>query len=139
MAPSLVQFSGEWYILIYTHTNINIGLYKTYIIWLSAKRCASCRVGVLTANKIRFKHFVLLLCMCVHNWSILQWKQYQSQIWSCWHNIYFWKWKRHGIRPLKMDTLTVSAFDAFIHVHDESKHYLSHWFVQRRYCFTQRM
>ena len=77
------------------------------------------------------------VCMCVHNWSILQWKQYQSQIWSCWHNIYFWKWKRHGIRPLKMDTLTVSAFDAFIHVHDESKHYLSHWFVQRRYCFTQ--
>ena len=34
--------------------------------------------------------------------------------------------KCHRIRPLKMDTLTVSAFDAFIHVHDESKHYLSH-------------
>ena len=29
--------------------------------------------------------------------------------------------KRHGIRPLKTDTLTVSAFDVFIHVHDESK------------------
>ena len=28
--------------------------------------------------------------------------------------------KRHGIRPLKTDTLTASAFDAFIHVHDES-------------------
>ena len=37
--------------------------------------------------------------------------------------------KRHGIRPLKTDTLTVSAFDAFIHVHDESKHYLSHRFA----------
>ena len=45
--------------------------------------------------------------------------------------------KRHGIWPLKMDTLTVSAFDAFIHVHDESKLYLSHWFEQWRYCFTQ--
>ena len=45
--------------------------------------------------------------------------------------------KSHGIRPLKMNTLTVSALDAFIHVHDESKHYLSHRFVQRRYRFTQ--
>ena len=37
--------------------------------------------------------------------------------------------KCHGIWPLKTDTLTVSAFDAFIHVHDKSKHYLSnlHW------------
>ena len=34
--------------------------------------------------------------------------------------------KHHGIRPLKMDTLTVNAFNAFIHVHNESKHYLSH-------------
>ena len=45
--------------------------------------------------------------------------------------------KRHGIRPQKMETLTVSAFDAFIHIHDKSKHYLSHQFVQRRYRFTQ--
>ena len=29
--------------------------------------------------------------------------------------------------------LTVSTYDAFIHVHDESKHYLSHQLVQRRY------
>ena len=35
--------------------------------------------------------------------------------------IFFETEKRHGIRPLKTDTLTVSAFDAFIHVHDESK------------------
>ena len=34
--------------------------------------------------------------------------------------------KRHKIQPLKTDMLTVSAFDAFVHVHDESKHYLSH-------------
>ena len=45
--------------------------------------------------------------------------------------------KRHGIRPLKTDTLTVSAFDAFIHVLDESKHYLSHQLVQKKYHFTQ--
>ena len=51
--------------------------------------------------------------------------------------IFFESEKRHEIRPLKMDTLTVSAFDAFIHVHDESKHYLSHRFAQRRYRFTQ--
>ena len=43
--------------------------------------------------------------------------------------------KRHGIQPLKTDMLAVSAFDAFIHTHDESKHYLSHQFVQRRYRF----
>ena len=47
--------------------------------------------------------------------------------------------KRHGIQPLKMDTVTVSAFDAFIHLHDESKHYLSHQYVQRRYRFTQHI
>ena len=41
--------------------------------------------------------------------------------------------KRHRIRPLKMDMLMASTSDAFIPVHDESKHYLSHKFVQRRY------
>ena len=51
--------------------------------------------------------------------------------------IFFESEKRHEIWPLKMDTLTVSTFDAFIHVHDESKHYLSHRFAQRRYRFTQ--
>ena len=45
--------------------------------------------------------------------------------------------KCHQIRPLKMDTLMVSTFNAFIQVHDESKHYLSHRFAQRRYRFTQ--
>ena len=51
--------------------------------------------------------------------------------------IFFESEKRHKIRPLKMDTLTASTFDAFVHVHDESKHYLSHRFAQRRYRFTQ--
>ena len=38
-------------------------------------------VRFLTVNKIHFKHFVLLLlCVCVHNWSVSQWKQYELQI-----------------------------------------------------------
>ena len=36
--------------------------------------------------------------------------------------VFFESEKRHEIRPLKSDTLTVSTFDAFIHVHDKSKH-----------------
>ena len=33
-------------------------------------------VGFLTVNKICLKHFVLfLLCVCIHNWSVSQWKQ----------------------------------------------------------------
>ena len=51
--------------------------------------------------------------------------------------IFFESEKHHKIWPLKMDLLTVSAFDAFIYVHDESKHYLSHQFAQRRYRFPQ--
>ena len=31
--------------------------------------------------------------------------------------LFFESEKRHEIRPLKTDTLMVSAFDAFIHVH----------------------
>ena len=51
-------------------------------------------VGFLTVNKICLKHFVLLLlCVCIHNWSVSQWKQYELQIWSSWRNIIFWKWK----------------------------------------------
>ena len=29
--------------------------------------------------------------------------------------------KRHGIQPLKMDTLMLSALNAFIHIHNKSK------------------
>ena len=39
--------------------------------------------------------------------------------------------KCHGIQPLKTDTLTLGASDAFMHVYDKSKHYLSHRCVQR--------
>ena len=62
-------------------------------IWLSAK---STKWGLDSwlSIKICFKHFVLLLlCVCVHNWSVSQWKQYKLQIWSSWRNINFWKWK----------------------------------------------
>ena len=53
--------------------------------------------------------------------------------------LFFESEKHHKIWPLKTDTLTVSTFkfNAFIHVHDESKHYLSHQFAQSRYRFTQ--
>ena len=40
--------------------------------------------------------------------------------------LFFESEKCHEIRPLKTDMLTASTFDAFIYVHDESKHYLSH-------------
>ena len=51
-------------------------------------------VRFLTVNKICFKHFVLLLlCVCLYNWSVSQWKQYELQIWSSWRNIIFGKWK----------------------------------------------
>ena len=51
-------------------------------------------VGILTVNKICLKHFVLLLlCVCVHNWSVSQWKQHELKIWSSWRNIIFGKWK----------------------------------------------
>ena len=63
----------------------------------SGRLCASANGGgvrFLTVNKIRLKHFVLLLlCVCVHNWSVPLWKQYKLQIWSSWRDIIFWKWK----------------------------------------------
>ena len=36
--------------------------------------------------------------------------------------LFFESEKHHKIRPLKTDMLTVSVFDAFIHVHDKLKH-----------------
>ena len=43
---------------------------------------------------------MLLLCVCIHNWSVSQWKQYKLQIWSSWRNIIFWKWKvPHNLTP----------------------------------------
>ena len=71
--------------------------------------------------------------VCVDNWSVAKWKQYGA----AGAILIFESEKRHQIWPLKMDMLTVSAFDAFIHIHVKSKHYLSHWFVHRRYRFTR--
>ena len=51
--------------------------------------------------------------------------------------IFFESEKRDEIRPLKTDMLTVRTVDAFIHIPDESKHYLSHRFAHRRYRLTQ--
>ena len=66
---------------------------KTYIYDL-VQNGVQMGVGFLTVNKIHFKHFVLwLLCVCVHNWSVSQWKQSELQIWNSWGNIIFWKWK----------------------------------------------
>ena len=45
--------------------------------------------------------------------------------------------KHHGIWPLKTGTLTMSASDAFIHVHDESKHYLSHQSVKQEILLSR--
>ena len=53
--------------------------------------------------------------------------------------LFFESEKRHEIRHLKMDMLTVSTFDASIHVHDESKHYLSHRFTQEISLYTGRI
>ena len=38
-------------------------------------------VGFLIVNKICFKRFVFLLFyVCIHNWSVSQWKQYELQL-----------------------------------------------------------
>ena len=60
----------------FTHTDTHTQRHPH--IWLSAKRCANGGVRFLIVNKICFKYFVLLLlCVCVHNWSVSQWKQYE--------------------------------------------------------------
>ena len=92
-------------------------------------------VGFLTVNKIR-----LSCCCFVCAFTIGQYhsgNNMSSKSGAAGEILIFESKKRYGIQPLKMDKLTVSAFDAFIHVHDASKHYLSHQFVQRRYRFTQ--
>ena len=62
-------------------------------IWLSAKRCANGGSDFWLSIKSVSNTVLLLLCVCVHNWSVSQWKQYDLQIWSSWRNIIFWKWK----------------------------------------------
>ena len=99
-------------------------------------------VRFFTVNKIHLKHFVLLLlCVCIYNWFIIG--QYHSgnnmssKSEAAGEILFFESEKCHEIRPLKTEMLTVSTFNAFVHVHDESKHYLSHQSAQRRYRFTQ--
>ena len=53
--------------------NVVIHTHVYFYICLSAKKVHKWGVQFLTVNKIRFKHFVLLLlCVCVHNWSVSQ-------------------------------------------------------------------
>ena len=84
----------------------------------------------MTVNKIHLKHFVLLLlCVCVHNWSVSVYhsrNNMSSKSEAAGEILFFESEKRHKIQPLKTDTFTVSTFDAFVHIHDASKHYLSH-------------
>ena len=61
-----------------------------HIYMTSCQKVRKWGVEFFTVNKICFKHFVLLLlCVCVHNWSVSQWEQYELQIWSSWRNIIF--------------------------------------------------
>ncbi len=107
-------------------------------IWLSAKRCAN--GGSDFWLSIKSVSNTLSCCCFVCAFIIGQYhsgNNMSSKSGAAGEILFFESEKRHEIRPLKTDTLTVSAFDAFIHVHDESKHYLSHRFAQRRYRFTQ--
>ena len=109
-----------------------------FYIWLRAKRCAN--GGSDFWLPIKSVSNTLSCCCFVSAFIIGQYhseNNMSSKSGAAGEILFFESEKRHGIWPLKMDTLTVSAFDALIHVHDESKHYLSHQFAQRRYRFTQ--
>ena len=82
--------NNDWY-----DTDDQMNLQWSYLyIWLSAKSTKWGGSDFWLSIKICFKHFVLLLlCVCIHNWSVSQWKQYELQIWSSWRNIIFLKWK----------------------------------------------
>ena len=121
-APSLVQFSGEW--PIYT--------------WLSAKMCAN--GGSDFWLSIKSVSNLLSCCCFVCAFITGQYhsgNNMNSKSGAAGEILSFKSEKHHRLQPLNTDTLTVSTFDAFNHVHDESKHYPSHWFAQRRYRFTQ--
>ena len=81
----------KWY-QVPTHESLKNHFHtNTYYPYLT--QCQKVRkwwVRFLTVNKICFKHFVLLLlCVCVYNWSVSQWKQYELQIWSSWRKNIF--------------------------------------------------
>ena len=108
-----------------------------YYIWLSAKRCANGGSDFWLSIKTISN---TLSCCFVCVFIIGQFhsgNNMSSKSGTAGEILFFESEKCHEIWPLKTDTLTVSAFNAFIHVHDKSKHYLSHRFAQRRYCFTQ--
>ena len=110
--------------------NVNCCIY----IWLSAKRCAN--GGSDFWLSIKSVSNTLSCCCFVCAFIIGQYhsgNNMSSKSGAAGEILFFESEKRHEIRPLKMDTLTMSGFDAFIHIHDESKHYLSHRFAQRRY------
>ena len=123
----------------FVRTMIQIyGLVRPYLAnsickWLSAKRCASWGMGFW----LPIKSVSNTCCfVCVFIIGQTQWKQYKFQIWSCWRNIYFWKWKAPRNSAPENGHAHGECFRCF-HVHDESKHYLCHRFVQRRYRFMQ--
>ena len=125
----------------YTQTQSNKETHKHRSIYrLSAKRCTN--VGSDFWLSIKSVSNTLSCCCFVCAFIIGQYhsgNNMSSKSGTAGEILFFESEKRHEIRPLKTDTLMVSAFDAFSHVHDESKHYLSHWFAQRRYRFTQRI
>ena len=118
--------------------NVHCSCFSLSHIWLSAKRCANWRSDFWLS--IKSVSNTLSCCCFVCAFIIGQYhsgNNMSSKSGAAGELLFFENEKRHEIRPLKTDTLTVSAFNAFIHVHDKSKHYLSHRFAQRKYCFTQ--
>ena len=106
-------------------------------IWLRAKRCAN--GGSDFWLSIKSVSNTLSCCCFVCAFIIGQChsgNNMSSKSGAAGEILFFESENCHRIRPLKTDTLKVSAFDAFIHVHEESKHYLCHRFAQRRYHFT---
>ena len=104
---------------------------------LSAKRCADGGTDFFTVIKICLKHCVLLLLrVCIHKWSVSQWKQHELQIWSSWKNKKNWKWKAPR-NPTPENRHTHGEYFRCFHSRTWRKHYFRHQFAQRRYCFTQ--
>ena len=105
--------------------------------WLSAKRCTN--GGSDFWLSIKSVSNTLSCCCFVCAFIIGQYhsgNNMNSKSGEAREILFFESEKCHKIQPLKTDTLTVSAFDAFIQVHNDSKHYLSHRLAQRRYHFT---
>ena len=92
-------------------------------IWLSVKRCTNGGLNFWLSIKSVWK--TLSCCCFVCAFIIGQYhtgNNMSSKSGAAGEIFYFESEKCHGIRPLKTDPLTVSVFDAFIHVHDKSKH-----------------